>query len=456
MAGIGFELRKLVEKGRLSTLGYALGYSFMLAPGPAIISISSIVGAGFVYSDMFGSVVRVFQVVVTHVVAYSLIISSCFQFFFTRYVADRLFEEKPEKVFPNLNGALSVAALLSFLFGLVYYALFLRDLPPMFCLEFVVLLVLMSMNWVLNSLLTGLKGYRYILLSYLFSYGIFLLAAYPLGKVLKLEGIILAFLLGQAILFFSLYVKVFIDYHSEDFVDYEFLSPSKSYYILVPIGFLYNLSIWADKFTFWYHPLTGTSVLGPFYASIVYDIPIFLAYISIASGLAIMTLYLEAYFSQSYERYYYLVVKGGTLKQLFEKAIDMAQEAKLVIVYTAFVQIITDSIILIFAEKIFGLLKLSVLYIPLFRIQLLGVTFQLLLTALIALLFYYDRRKEVLVLTSFYTLSNVSTSVISIQVGPYFYGYGLVISSVFVFTLAYMYLRRFFGRLHYETFMLVR
>jgi polysaccharide biosynthesis protein PelG len=47
------------------------------------------------------------------------------------------------------------------------------------------------------------------------------------------------------------------------------------------------VGLWIDKVFFWYSESTGHQVIGPLHASVVYDFPIFLAYLSIIPGMAV-------------------------------------------------------------------------------------------------------------------------------------------------------------------------
>ncbi len=456
MAGIGFELRKLISKGRFIGLFSAFGYSYILSSGPVIISILSIIYTGFIYYNLFGDSVRQFQVVVTHIIAYTLIVSGLYQLMFTRYVADRLFEEQKEKVVPNLNGVLIVVSSILFIFSFLYSIVFLEDLKFPFSLIFISTSIITGMNWILNTLLSGLKNYKWIFISFGLSYALVFILAYPLGKLLNIDGLILSFTLGQSVLFVMLYSRVLIEYSYTRLVDFEFLSRKKSFYSLAFTGFFYNLALWIDKFVFWYSPLTGQQVLGPFYASVVYDIPIFLAYLSITPAIAIMTILLEGYFSREYEEYYSMVVKGGRLGKLYEKAIKMAELAKDTIIYTLIFQIGFNALILSFAEDLFSLFNLPLTYIPLFRIQLVGTTLQVCFVIVLALLFYFDKRSEAAILSFVYFLSNLLISFLTIKIGPYYYGYGFAISSLISLILGIIYLKQFLERIHYETFALRR
>ena len=110
MAGIGFELRRLLRKNTLIGLVEAYAYAGIIGSGPWVFSIVGILLIGlFSASIVVPSVlVTQFQTSVTYLVASSLILTGLVQLAFTRFISDRLFEKKRELVLPNLHGLLLI------------------------------------------------------------------------------------------------------------------------------------------------------------------------------------------------------------------------------------------------------------------------------------------------------------------------------------------------------------
>ncbi|MFN3472388.1 MAG: exopolysaccharide Pel transporter PelG [Aquificaceae bacterium] len=75
--------------------------------------------------------------------------------------------------------------------------------------------------------------------------------------------------------------------------------------------------------------------------------------------------------------------------------------------------------------------------------------------SVVAMLFYFDRRKEALVTTFVFFAFNLLLSQISIILGPYYYGYGFVFSAFISFIISIILLRRFLHGIHYYTFMFI-
>ena len=127
MAGIGFELRRILAKDSYSATLRAYLYAGLISSGPWVLSIISVMligvmSIGFVVPDLL---VRQFLVSVTYLMATSLIVTGGLQLFFTRFVSDRLFEQRMDAITPNLLGILLMVTLFAGLLGsLVMVVLF--------------------------------------------------------------------------------------------------------------------------------------------------------------------------------------------------------------------------------------------------------------------------------------------------------------------------------------------
>ena len=454
MAGIGFELKKILKKGRLTSLILAVGYSTALSSGPWIISILAIIVSAFLIYPFVKekNIIMQFHISITYTIALSLIISSPFQLLFTRYVADRHFEKKFEKILSNFLGVISLSMIIGLVFSSLIASLF-KDTDPLYKISFVSTITILSGFWIATTLLTSFKSYRYIFFSFILGYGI-VLGLIPLMSKYSISGLMISFFLGQSAIFLMLLGRIIYEHPSNRGIEFEFLNKRYTYPSLALIGLFYNAGIWIDKFIFWFSPLTGKQVLGPLRASVVYDIPIFLAYLAIAPGMGIFFLKLEGEFAESYEKYYRAVTGRDSLFKIYTMAMEMITSARTIILDVLRVQGIASIAIFLFEKSLFGIFKLSLLYIPLFNVLLTGTFVQLVLLSVLGLLFYYDLRAYALCVSFVFFVLNATLSYISVHLGPYFYGYGYTISLIFSSIIGIALLRRFLHEIHYRTYML--
>ena len=106
MAGIGFELRRLLRKDTLLGLIRAYAYAGVISSGPWVLSIIGILIIGIFSLGIVipNAAVTQFQVTVTYLIAVSLTLTGIVQLAFTRFCADRSFEKREDLILPNFGG----------------------------------------------------------------------------------------------------------------------------------------------------------------------------------------------------------------------------------------------------------------------------------------------------------------------------------------------------------------
>jgi uncharacterized membrane protein len=457
MAGIGFELKKILKRGTLSSMLETYTISAALSSGPWVISMIVIMLIGFVSFSISQNTTQSseFQSIITYVLmlASSLIFTSFFQLPFTRFVADRIFEKKEYLVLPNFLGLLLVIFGIGTLFIIPFSLWFFYSQSNLFLLLFMATFLVLNGVWISNILATSLRFFRITIFAYLAGYIlIFILAIFlrPYGK----EGLLTAFLAGNMVLLFILLMAIIYHYPSHYLIRFDFFERKSFYFKLGITGLFYNFGIWIDKLIFWYSPLTGYQVIDRLHTSIVYDMPIFLAYLAIIPGMAVFFYRLEAEFSENYDKYYDAVRTVGTLRIIREERYKMIQTIRVALREILIIQGIFNIIIIMVAQPLFTMLKIPQLYLSLFYIDLLGTQLQLGFMSVLAILFYLDRQKEAMVLSILFFLFNAAGSYISIALGPYFFGYGFTTALLVLFVISLLWLRYIMKRLEYETFML--
>jgi len=454
MAGIGFRLRELMKTDTLSGLLQAYGFAGIIGSGPWVLSIIGVLLIGIINTEDFftPSFVGQFQISVTYLMAASLIITGPLQLMLTRFIADKLYEKHDEQVLPNLTGAIFIIIIVSgTLAGLCLVYLFTGSV--LYRLLMLSSLVILSTIWIVVIVLSGLKAYREILLAFLLGYGITVLVAMELGAF-GLEGLLSGFVLGHSILLFILLVVVFNSYSSNKLIAFDFLRRSQIFPSLAITGLLYNLAIWADKFIFWFNPKTSNVIISPLRGSELYDLPIFLAYLSIIPGMAVFLLRIETDFVEQYKKFYDAINEGAPLKIILQ-----IHEEMIITIRRGFIEILkiqgmTTVILLAIGDKLLAWVGISPFYKVLLNIDLVAVGIQVLLLAVLNLLFYFDYRKDALYLCLLFAVSNIAFTLLSQYLGPVFYGYGFAMSVLLTTLVGIVMVSIRLNRLVYETFML--
>ena len=456
MAGIGFELRKILKEDRLLSLAKVYGYSAILSSGPWVISIIAILLVGFINLANYGadSDVYRFQVVITYAIALasSLILTGILQLPFTRYIADLIYNHKEDEILPSYFGALFLSWAIGTPIVAPFYAWVFSGQSTVFILGAVATFLVLCGVWISSILAASLKYYKGVVWAYFVSYALIITISIFYGD--SIEKLIYTFFIGNAILFVILMSLIIKSYNSTIFMKLDFFLADNFYWSLAVAGLTYNLGAWVDKFIFWYHPSTGYAVIGKLHASIVYDMPIFLAYLSILPGMAIFFYRLEADFAEKYDLYYDAVSNGGTLSRIRDYRNQMVEVVRHAMHEILILQGVINIIILLTAPSVFTLLNIPQLYLGLLYILIVGAMLQVAFMSILAILYYLDRKKVAMWLCISFFISNTILTLISIDMGPSMFGYGYTVSLLLVFTAGIIVIRNEIDRLDYETFML--
>lgn len=454
MAGIGFRLRNLMNSESYTGLLQAYTFAGIISSGPWVLSIVGILLIGLFNTEngYTQPYVGEFQISVTYLMAFSLLLTSPLQLMFTRFISDRLYEEKDDLVLPNLLGAIFVVVVMSGSLAVILLGSLFNG-SALYKVLMLTGFVILSVIWIVVIILSGLKAHGGILLAFFVGYGLTVGASLKL-KAFGLEGLLGGFVVGQGVMFFMLLSLVLRAYSSKQLIAFDFLRRDQIYLSLAATGLLYNLAIWADKLLFWFNPQTSIAIIEPLRGSELYDMPIFLAYLSILPGMAAFLIRMETDFAEQYEMFYRAIKESASLHSIVQIYDDMCQVIRHGFFEIFKVQGMTVIILLALGEPLLKWVHISPNYQMLLNIDLVSVGVQVLLLAVLNLLFYFDYRLDALYLCLLFALSNILFTLLTQYMGPMFYGYGFA-GAVVLSTLVGMYtLSRRLDKLMYETFML--
>jgi polysaccharide biosynthesis protein PelG len=456
MAGIGFELRRLLRKNTLVGLIEAYAYAGIIGSGPWVFSIVGILLIGIFSASVVvpNHLVTQFQTSVTYLVASSLILTGLLQLAFTRFVSDRLFEKKKAMILPNLHGLLLLVFVAAGTLGTLALFVLLPGQGLLYRLLMLTGFAAMCGVWILTVLLSGMKRYRAIVFLFAVCYALIVAAALWLRSY-GLEGLLAGFVGGNLLLMVGMWALTVRDFRMPGpLITFEFLRRDWLYPSLMAIGLLYNLGIWIDKFMFWYFPPTSEAVIGHLHASLIYDLPVFLSYLSIIPGMAVFLVRIETDFVEYYDRFYDAVRSGGSLEYIENMRDEMVYSIQQGLSEIGKIQALAVLVTFVAGPALLEALGISLLYLPLLHVQVVGAGLQVGLMAVLNVFFYLDQRRIVLYLCIEFVVLNCLLTAASLALGAAFYGYGFTLSVLITLITGLWALSRQLGRLEYETFML--
>ncbi len=455
MAGIGFELRKLLRKDSYTGLLQAYAYAGIISSGPWVLSIIGILLIGVLSVTVVvpNLLITQFQISVTYLMLTSLILTGGIQLAFTRFIADRLFEKKDAMVMPNFNGVLLVVMGTAGVIGLVLALWPFAGTPDLYRVLMLAGFVTMCGIWVTTIFLSGMRKYKEIVWLFALGYGVTVACALSL-RSLGTEGLLLGFVIGHFVLFTGMITMVLREFPSDRFMSFDFAKKGAMYPSLMVSGMLFNMAVWADKVLFWYFPGTGQEVIGPLRASLIYDMPVFLAYLAIIPGMAVFLVRIETDFVEYFEKFYDAVREGGSLDFIEQMRDEMVFTIRQGLFEIMKIQTIAVLVVFVAGPVLLDWLGISQLYLPLLYIDVVAAGLQVVLLGILNIFFYLDRRIAVLFLTALFLVLNVGLTFWSLALGAAFYGYGFAIALLVTVLMAMGILERRLAKLEYETFML--
>lgn len=453
MAGIGFELRKYLNDDSFTGTLKAYGFAGLISAGPWVLSILGVMLIGIVAlaQNTGGESIKQFTTSVTWVMGSSLVLTGLLQLVFTRFVADRLFEQQEHIINGNLLGAIALTTLVSGAIGVV---LALTLFQESFAYEVLMManFVTLSNIWIVVIFVAGLKRFKLILYAFAIGYGTTLalsILLLPFG----LTGLLAGLLTGHAVLLFLMVGVVLPEYPLQGQLRFEFLRPRLIFPSLIAIGFLYNFGIWVDKLLFWLTPGTSEAVIGPLRSSLIYDLPIFLAYLSIIPGMAVFLLRIETDFAESYEGFFSAVRGNASLQEIEQLGNSMVMAVREGLYQIVRVQGATILVLYLLGPAMIQWLGISEQYVHLYYINLVGVGAQVLMLAVLNVLFYLDKLRYALVLTGVLCASNTLLTALTLKLGPEYYGYGFGVSMTLSALVGVVMLSRELDNIEFRTFM---
>jgi len=455
MAGIGFELRKMLRRDTLLGMMQAYAYAGLISSGPWILSIVGILMIGVLSLPFVlpTTLITQFQVSVTYLISTSLVLTGPLQLAYTRFTSDRLFEKRDDLVLPNYHAVAFVVTVASALLGGLAVWLLFPSQTAGYRLLMLAGFVVVANIWIATIFLSGMKQYMAIIVVFLAGYALTTFAALALNRY-GLNGLMAGFVSGQTVLLAGLLVLIYRDYRSDHFISFEVFQKRYRYPSLMLTGLLYNLGIWIDKFMFWYAPGTGQQVIGPLRASLIYDIPVFLAYLAIIPGMAVFLLRIETDFVEYYDAFFNAVREGASLRHIERTRNAMVEALRIGLWEIIKVQAIAAMLLFAAGAAVLSWLRISTLYLPLLYIDVIAASMQVLFMGVINVFFYLDERPVVTALVGAFVLLNVVFTGVTLALNPAWYGYGFA-GALLVVVLASLYLLDHkLDVLEYETFML--
>ena len=455
MAGVGFELQKLLRKGTLFSTIQAFLYGSILASGPVILTIVTVGIIGWMsYGLLQTGVLRLFTVTIVYTFVFSLILTGPTQLLFTRFVADKHFTKEFDHIYPGFLTSAALVSILALSVAVPFYSFLEVYIPVgnLFLYKLFGILTFLGvcLIWQLMGFISASKEYHKVVRAYLGGTILSILAAYLLVSKITVAGALAGFCVGQWFIAIALFRISTKKLEKKHYWRKEYFQYFVRYKPIALNGLIYNLGFWADKLLFWAHfkQQQGASL---FYTYNYYDVPNFLAFLTIIPALAYFLILTETNFYKDYSGFVHDVLHQPLLI-IQNKKQDMIATLKEGMRGMVKLQCIVTLLLIIFAEPILVFLGYRGVSIRLFRILLIGVFFHVINLNLNIIFLYYEMRVKALYLTVLFAVTNTIFTLVSIRLGIPYFGLGFLCATLVTFAVSWPLLMYSIKRIDFAIF----
>jgi uncharacterized membrane protein len=449
MAGIGFELRRLVEGD--SVLQKVKGYAAagMISSGPWILTIVTLAVLSVFGPELIGqSDYELFRSIITYAFAYSLILVGVVQMAVTRRVADDLYSHRYDRILPTFTSTCAALGVFQVLVGSFFC--WVAGLPLALAIVSVGLYVVISLTWIALIWLSAVKDFAQILRAYLMGALVSLTGTLFAATSIDLVGLLAIYTAGQALTLALMVFQIGRELHHGDQRDWSAWRCLLKYRSLVAVGFLSNAALWIDKVVFWSVDGSGPNRFFRFHP--LYDTACFLAYLTVIPALAVNLVRVETNFYERYRAYFGGIIGGMPYRVILERKGQMLR-----ILFDGVQGLLRTQGAITFLAIVFAPWLLKPLGVPevttmIFRAACLASLFHVLLLIVLLIQMYFDFQREAALTTLVFFLTNFAGAVWSVEAGIWSYGIGYAVSSLVTLLVGYALLKRGLNHLEYLTF----
>lgn len=422
MAGIGFELQRVLRRGGLGSLITVALSGIMIVAGPWLLSIAGIFLIGRFAAFALQEGQGLFMGVIIYSYAFSLALFGGFHYIFTRRIADLVYLEERRQAIRTLAAAcLAVFAVSAAIGAGACCGISTAGLSrPLLFKSFAVLFfATINVVWLAMIFISLLKRYGSIFLIFLVGMLASVAGVLTLGRSLGLGGAMLGFAGGQLATVIALLVLAFGEYRSgrgaggggetrvepgpEDPAPTDCGPPglrglvayAGRFRFLFLTGLLYSLGIWIDKFVYW--AAFGQRVPGGFMRLFdSYDLAVYFANLTLIPGLVYFVVVLETGFYTRLAEFL-RALQHGTYQEIQGRKYALRRGLRTGLREQTLFQGVASAAFLILAPAILRVFFPGAVELPVLRITLLAVYFQLLFLVLMTVLFYFEQYRQAFV-----------------------------------------------------------
>lgn len=458
MAGIGIKLNRIFKHHTLAHTLYGSGYSMLATVTPMLVVIAVML---LMYLCLGFDSVRyydreLFSCTILYIFIFSLLAASPFNAVLSKYVGDRIFEEKYEDILPCMYVGLALHMGLACLIGIPFHirAAVVGGLPVYWVFTAFCAYVGLGLCFCQMIYLSVIKAYKVISLIFgagmALSFLLSLLFRYVFG-VSVVYGMLLALSIGFLITACLEYVYARL-YFRENSGNYrEVLSYFRVYWKLILMNFFYVLGLFIHNFVFWTKEDMQLILADTYICNQPYDMASCIAMFTSLSASVIFGAYVEMHFQDRYQKYTQAVL-GGKMKDIEREKKRMFRFIADQLMRVAQLQYIVSVVIFLLCLILLPRFGMTGYVMTIYPCLAAGYFVLFLMYAVILFLQYFNDLTGGLAACLIFAAGTGVASIFARSLPDYWYGIGVFAGSILAWSFAYGRLRWLEKHLEEHTF----
>lgn len=450
MAGIGFALRKLAQQDTLLSGFRAYSHAAVISCGPWLFTVFAL-GA----IELFGrSMIPIpdlqrFSSVIRYDFCFSLVAAGPITLVVTRQLADQIYAKDVVRAPTLFLSALVLLFCLQAIFGTALYGFIVQMPLSERILGFICLQVTGGI-WIACPFMSALQSFGSISAAFAAGMSLAFAGSVVLAPMFGAAGMLAGFTIGLASIFFVLAARIFAEYpyQARSFLVLDF----RRYWQFALIGLVYNVAVWVDKWIMWFAP-GNVVIAGGIRSNPPYDSAMFLAYLTIIPATTLFLIVVETRFFEHYLRFYQDIENDATIDEIDRNHFAIVRVLKEGLRNIAVLQAAVCYLAVLAAPSLVGMAQGDPEMVPIFRFGVLGALFHALLLCLMAVLSYFDLRRELVRVSLVFLVLNTSLTLVTLWLGLGYQGYGYAGATLLSVVYAYSLVTSRIVRLPFITFI---
>jgi len=455
MAGIGFELRKMLNRNSilLSTGGYF--YATFISVGPLLICISFLLTVRVVLRSMGLAMLdqNLLLAGITYSFTGSIFLSGIFAMNISRYISDLIYQEQEEKIFPSFITMMGLNVLVCGIGGFIFFVIH-ATVPIFFEILCYILLQALAACFLAMIYVSAIKNYRKITMSFIIGTALGIALIEVLILIFKynvMYSILIGMDVGFTITAILLIVNVYHHFKIYDDSYFDVFKYFKKFPSLIFINVFYLASIFGHNIIIWTTEL-GINIMDSYYVAPLYDVPTFFALLSAMPSMVIFVIKTETTFYDYYRDYMKMLAGGGTLKDLNHAAESLREHMYNEIIALLQIQLMITALCIVLSRFLFPTMGFSNTQFAFFGFLALAYFCIMGVHVISTIMLYFDDKKSAVMIMTFFFVIHMIAVLISVQIGVNVYGLGSTVAGILSLIYAFIKLKQMVNSLNYRLY----